>query len=310
MEASQEKVSVARLSVYSNSSLVILKVVVGILTGSVAIMSEAIHSGIDLLAALIARYSVKKSAEPADNEHRYGHGKYENLSGMIEGSLIFVAAVWIIYESVKRFFEEFELMALGAGMAVMALSAILNFFIARRIMKVAKKTESLALEADAYHLMTDVWTSAGVFAGLVIIQVTGFVKIDPAIALVVAAFITHAAYDITRRASEGLLDTSLPEEELKVIEGILKDHDSQFLNFHRLRTRKVGPERHVDLHLTVPRDMSVKEGHDFVDHLEQSIRKALPNTVIVVHIEPCNAKCEECKMAPNNNVFAGSGKTP
>ena len=305
MDAAQEKIAVARLSVYSNSSLVVMKLLVGILMGSVAVLSEALHSGIDLLAAFIARYSVKMSAEPADKEHRYGHGKYENLSGMVEGALIFVAAAGIIYEAGLRLFGDFEVELLTAGMVVMGVSAIVNFLVSRKLMVVARRTDSLALEADAYHLKTDVWTSAGVFVALALIQITDIHLLDPAVAMVVAAFIIHAAYDITRRSAEGLVDKSLPEAEMRLIERIIKEHESNILNFHKLRARKMGSERQIDLHMIVPRNLSVKEGHDLVDHLEHDIRTELPKSVIVVHIEPCDANCERCKMNPPDKPFRG-----
>ena len=304
MDAAQEKIAVARLSVYSNTSLVVLKVIVGILMWSVAVLSEAIHSGIDLIAALIARYSVKKSAEPADKEHRYGHGKFENLSGMIEGALIFVAAAGIIYVAVQRLFGDYEVELLPAGMLVMGVSAVLNFLVARKLSEVAKRTDSLALEADAYHLKTDVWTSAGVFVALALIQVTDIHVIDPAVAMIVAMFIIHAAYDITKRSAEGLVDKSLPEAEIKLVELIISEHKSEILNYHKLRARKMGSERQIDLHMIVPRNLSIKEGHDLVDKLEQDIKKALPHTITVVHIEPCDANCESCKMSPPGRVLS------
>lgn len=298
MGAAEEKIAVAKLSVYSNSSLVALKLIAGFLMGSVAVISEAIHSGIDLLAALIARYSVKKSAEPADKDHRYGHGKYENLSGMIEGALIFVAAAGIIYEAIQRLLVPFQVELLTAGMVIMAFSAILNYMVSAKLSKVAKSTDSLALEADAYHLKTDVWTSVGVFIALVLIQVTGENLLDPTVAIIVAGFIIHAAYDITRRSTEGLLDRSLPEDEIRLIETVINEHKSDILSFHKLRARKMGSERQVDVHMIVPRNLSVKEGHDLVDHLERDIRKELPHTVVVIHMEPCDANCERCRMTP------------
>ncbi|MCU0852663.1 MAG: cation diffusion facilitator family transporter [Thermoplasmata archaeon] len=290
--------AVAKLSVYSNTALVVLKVVVGLMMGSVAVLSEAIHSGIDLLAALIARYSVKMSAEPADKDHRYGHGKYENLSGAIEGALIFVAAAWIIYEALNKLFDPEPIEIIYAGIAVMGVSAVLNYLVSRRLSKVAKKTDSLALEADAYHLTTDVWTSVGVFIALVLIWATGIAWLDPLVALVVAAFIIHAAYDITTRSTHGLLDRSLPEAEIKLIERIIKGRETAVLNFHKLRARKMGSERQIDVHMVVPRNLSVKEGHDLVSDLEKEIKKELPGSVIVIHIEPCDANCARCRMTP------------
>jgi cation diffusion facilitator family transporter len=300
MDANEEKVAVARLSVYSNSTLVALKLAVGTVMGSVAVISEAIHSGLDLVAALIARYSVKKSAEPADKEHRFGHGKFENLSGMIEGALILVAATWIIYEATRRLVGMSEVEMLEAGMAVMAISAILNFVVSRKLMKVAKKTESLALEADAYHLTTDVWTSLGVFVALGLIEVTGFRLLDPAIAIVVAAFIVRAALDITRRSTEGLLDKSLPESEHKAIERILDEHLGEFINYHDLRTRKAGSERHIDLHVAVPKNWSIQKVDQLAQHLESDIKSKLPRSVVMIRSEPCNLRCDECALEPTN----------
>jgi len=301
----QEKAAVAKLSVISNSVLVVLKLVVGILMGSVAVISEAVHSGMDLLAALMARFSVLKSAEPADREHHYGHGKYENLSGMVEGALIFVAAGWILYEAGRRLFgEEAEVGMLAAGMAVMAVSTLLNLYVGTRLKRVAKRTDSLALEADAYHLLTDVWTSASVIVALVLIQFTGYHWLDPLVAIVVALFILRAAFDITKRSIEGLLDKTLPEPELRAIELIIRKRESELLNFHRLRARKTGADRQIDLHLVVPRYQSVKQSHDLVDILEKDICTALPNTSVVIHIEPCDARCEKCKMAPRDQSGA------
>lgn len=299
MDRGQEKIAIARLSVYSNTTLVVLKVVSGTLMGSVAVISEAIHSGIDLVAALMARYSVKKSAEPADKEHMYGHGKYENLSGMVEGALIFVAAAFIIYEASLKFIEAPQVKILYIGMAIMAFSAVLNYYVSRRLAAVARKTDSLALEADAYHLRTDVWTSVGVFAALGLIQLTGLRFFDPMVAMIVAVFIIHAAYDIATRSAEGLLDRSLPEAEMKLIEQAVRGHGGKVLSFHKLRTRKMGSERQIDLHVVVPMNMSIKDGHSLVEELEADIKRALPESIIVVHIEPCDENCEICRMIPN-----------
>ncbi len=303
MEAAEKKIAVARLSVWSNSFLVALKLVAGLLMGSVGVLSEAIHSGMDLVAALVARYSVKRSAEPADQDHAYGHGKFECLSGFFEGVLIFIAAAIIVYEAARRLFGESEVEYLGAGMAVMAVSAVVNVYVSRKLLRVAKETDSLALEADAYHLMTDVWTSAGVLVALGVILVTGWQFVDPVIAIVVAALIFRAAYDITKRSCDGLLDKSLPEHEMRTLEVVMSRHSSHFIDYHRLRTRKMGAERQVDLHVTVPSEMSVSESHSLVEQLEREVREALPGSTVVVHVEPCGRECESCKMAERERVF-------
>jgi cation diffusion facilitator family transporter len=312
MDRTQEKIAIAKLSVYSNSALVALKLVSGFLMGSVAVWSEAIHSGIDLVAALMARYSVQKSGEPADKDHRYGHGKFENLSGMLEGALIFGVAAWIIYQGALKFIHPSEVKIIYVGMAIMGFSAILNYYVSRRLAAVAKKTDSLALEADAYHLRTDVWTSAGVFIALGLIQLLGaeYGWLDPAVAMVVAMFIIHAAYDITTRSTEGLLDKSLPEAEMKLIEQVVKSYGGNVLNFHKLRARKMGSERQIDLHLVVPMNLSIKDGHSLVEELERDIKKELPGSIIIVHIEPCDENCERCRMVPNLSPIKGRKGPP
>jgi cation diffusion facilitator family transporter len=308
MDAADKKIAVARLSVWSNSFLVVLKLVVGLMMGSVSVLSEAIHSGMDLVAALIAKYSVKRSAEPADSDHTYGHGKFENLSGFVEGALIFVAAAIIVYEAGKRLFDATDVEMLGAGMAVMAVSTCVNIVVSRKLFRVARETESLALEADAYHLMTDVWTSAGVLVALGVIFVTGWQFVDPVVAMIVAAMIFRAAYDITKRSCDGLLDKSLPQHEMRVLEEIMKRHEVHFVDYHRLRTRKIGAERQVDLHVTVPSGMSVSESHDIVERFEMEVKDALPGSTVVVHVEPCRKDCESCKMSEAEDAIFRSKK--
>lgn len=306
MDAASEKIAVAKLSVYSNTALVVAKLIAGIMMMSVAVISEALHSSIDLVAAMIARFSVKRSAEPADEDHRFGHGKFENMSGMIEGALIFVAAAVIIYEASKRLLDPMDVGFLTGGMVVMGLSIVLNVLVSRKLMDVAKRTDSLALEADALHLKTDVWTSVGVFVALGIMMVTGWRIIDPIIALFVAVFIIRAAYEITTRSSHGLLDVSLPDSEIKEIERIMNEHSNEYVNFHRLRARKTGSERQIDLHLTVPSNLSVKESHDLAEHLEEDIKSALPRTTTVIHVEPCDKECDKCRLREESNAFKGS----
>jgi len=201
--ANQVKRSTARLSILSNTALVIMKLTVGFAIGSVSIISEAIHSAIDLVAAVIAFISVKKSSEPPDREHTFGHGKFEDFSGLIEAVLIFIAAILIIREAALKLMGEGEELNMGmliAGIVVMFISATANWYVSGRLMKAAKATESIALEADAWHLRTDVYTSLGIFAGLVLIRLTGWKFLDPLFAIAVAVFIMKAAYDLTRRA--------------------------------------------------------------------------------------------------------------
>ena len=308
--AHAEITKVARLSIYSNTILLIMKLAVGFLLGSISVLSEALHSGIDLLAAVIANYSVRKAGKPADDIHKFGHGKFENLSGTIEALLITVAAIIILYEAGRKIFFENEVELngelIGVGIVIMGISALVNFYVSRKIMKVAKHAESIALEADAYHLTTDVYTSIGVFIGLVLIHFTGNPIFDPVLAIIVALMILKASYDLTKRSVSGIMDVKLSDDEEELIKSIIGEHYSDYAEFHNLRSRMSGAERFVDLHLVVPKNQPVIEAHDFCDHLEKDIKEKIPNLSILIHVEPCEADCEICRKLdvcklPNNS---------
>lgn len=292
------KEKTAHLSVASNTFLVAAKLVVGFAIGSVSIISEAIHSAIDLVAAMIAYFSVRQSARPPDECHTFGHGKYESISGLIEAILILVAAALIVNEALKNLLDGGETLnveGLGLGIAVMLLSAGINYYVSSRMMAVAKKTESIALESDAWHLRTDVYTSAGVVFGLLLIRLTGLVVLDSIIALVVAAIILRAAFGLIRRSLEDLVDRSLPAEEEARIREILDEHCTDVINFHRLRTRRSGPNRFVDLHIVVPRTATLEEAYGVVKHLETDVKREFPRTNVTIRVQPCTDEdCSEC----------------
>ncbi|VVB86111.1 Ferrous-iron efflux pump FieF [uncultured archaeon] len=295
--AHKEITKVARLSIYSNSFLLLIKIGAGIMMGSISVLSEALHTGIDLLAAGIANYSVRKAGEPADDEHRFGHGKFENVSGTVEAILIFVAAIIILYKASEKILhnEGVDYDLIGIGIVIMGISTIVNFYVSRKIMKVAKKAESIALEADAYHLTTDVYTSVGVFIGLILIWITKNPIFDPIIAIIVAIIILKASYDLTKRSVSGIMDVKLSNTEEELIKSIITEHYSDYAEFHDLRSRMSGAERFVDLHLVVPKNQPVGEAHDFCDHLEKDIKEKIPNLSILIHIEPCETDCDICR---------------
>jgi cation diffusion facilitator family transporter len=292
------KEQTARLSVLSNTGLVVMKFVIGFSIGSVSIISEAIHSSMDLIAAVIAFFSVRKSAEPPDAAHSFGHGKFEDISGLIEALLIFVAAILIIREAVTKLLgepgETFTPDLLFLGIAVMGVSALMNWYVSSRLMKVAKQSESIALESDAWHLRTDVYTSLGVMAGLVLIRLTGIAIFDPLFALGVAVVIMKAAYDLTVRSFSDLIDHSLPEEDNRRIVEIICEHASTYAGFHGLKTRRSGPEIFIEFHLVMPGEISVLQSHDFADHLEADLMLEYPRANVTIHIEPCNEGCTRC----------------
>jgi len=299
MDTQQRKVRVATLSVVSNATLTILKLIVGLFIGSVSIISEAIHSGVDLIAAVIALFSVKTANIPADADHPFGHGKIENISGTVEALLIFLAAGWIIFEAVKKLLYPEPIETIGWGVGVMLLSAVVNLGVSRMLFKVGRETDSIALQADAWHLRTDVYTSAGVMTGLALIWIAGRLYpgvnlnwLDPAAAIGVAALIIKAAWDLTRQAARDLLDVNLPPEEEAWIRQRIREHQPLIHGFHQLRTRKSGRFRFVECHLKVDPLMSVLSSHQITEDLAAAIEEKYPDTSVTIHVEPCDGRCE------------------
>jgi cation diffusion facilitator family transporter len=289
-----EKINAARLSIISNTSLVLVKLFIGILMGSVAVLSEAIHSGLDLVASIVAYYAVGKAGKPADERHPYGHGKWENVSGVVEALLILAAALYIMYEAILRFTKGTQVEHLGLGTAVMAVSAGVNWFMSGYLFQVAKKTHSIALEADALHLRADVYTSVGVLAGLALIAATNITRLDSVAAFAVALLIIKSSIDLTRDAMGDIFDKRLPPKEESRIKEIISRHEGGCIRFHRLRSRKSGSIRFVDLHLVVSRKWSIEEAHNLSDTIEKNILEVLPHTQVIIHIDPCNKSIEPC----------------
>ena len=278
------KVSIARLSIISNTLLIVMKLLAGLLSGSVSILSEAIHSSMDLIAAVIAFFSVRVSDNPPDSRHPYGHGKVENISGVIEALLIFIAAVWIIVEAVKKLFgERIKLDSIALGSIVMLISAIVNTIVSRRLYKVARATNSVALEADALHLKTDIYTSLGVAVGLGLIMATGINWLDPVIAILVALFIIREAYLLMTKAFTPLLDTAWSNNEIEELE---KRLDGLDVSYHDLRTRVAGNYRFVDIHIQIPEDVSVGSAHKYCDKIESELTSFYKNLTVTIHVEP------------------------
>jgi cation diffusion facilitator family transporter len=300
MDLQDSKVNVSRLTVLSNSALVVMKTSVGLLIGSVSIISEAIHSGVDLLASLLTTFSVSKSSIPADAQHPFGHGKVENISGTIEALLIFLAAVWIVYEAIRKLLNQEPIEYVSWGVGVMSISALVNMVVSRMLFKVARETDSVALAADAWHLRTDVYTSAGVMASLAVIWLghlisptTNLYWLDPVAAITVALFIMGAAYRLTLQSAQDLMDVKLPAEEEAWIRRLIMTQKPVIHGFHLLRTRKAGNYRFVDFHIKVDPSMSVEDSHKITDEFSKSIESHFLNTSVTVHIEPCDGRCDD-----------------
>lgn len=279
---------VAGLSILSNVILTLLKIVAGIISGSLSVISEAIHSISDFLASVLAFFSVMKSSEPADKDHPYGHGKYEDMSGFIEGILIIFAALFIIYEAVKKIIIGTSGVTENTlGIAVMFIAVIMNIFVSSLLFAVAKKSNSISLYADGEHLRTDVFSSLGVLIGLILIKITGYTVLDPIIALLVAAFIYRTGYTISKQALMRLLDYSLPNEDIEKIKEIVNEfHDSVTLKENSIKARQIGPSTDIDLILQFPSDTPICACHIICDEIEKRIQAVYLNSSISIHSEP------------------------
>lgn len=288
MESVREKKFAAVLSILSNTTLIIIKVIAGIISGSIGIISEAIHSGSDLLASIITFFSVSESSKPADYEHPFGHGKFEDLASFVEGLLIILAAFYIVYESIKKivFPHQVELNP-EIGILVMFVAVVANFFVSSYLFRVAKKTGSSALYADGEHLRTDIYSSLAVFIGLVLVKITQNNIYDPIIAIVVAIIIFDAGVKICDEAKNGLLDKSLSGKEIFKIKEIINNYlQNGVISLKSLRTRKSGLKKNIEIVLVVERTMHISTSHKLCDEIEEKIEEILQNTDITIHLEP------------------------
>jgi cation diffusion facilitator family transporter len=281
------KTRAAAVSIVSNSLLIALKIAAGLVTGSIAIITEAVHSSIDLIASLVAFFSVRKADEPADESHPYGHEKVENLAAAIEGMLILVGAGIILYEASRRLAEGAHVEKLGVGIAVIGFSAMANLAVSAYLQRRARITDSPALEGDAAHLRTDAYTSIGVLVALLLVEVTGELWIDPATAMVVAAAIVVAGVRIISRTSRVLVDEALPPEELDAVRGAIRDLDAvEVIGFHKLRARRAGSRRYIDLHVQFRDGTSLSRAHEVAHALQGEITGRLRGADVLIHLEP------------------------
>jgi len=298
-----KKKTAAAVSIFSNSFLIVLKIIVGLVTGSISIVSEALHSLVDLIASFLAFFSVMKSSEPADEDHPFGHGKYEDLAGFIEALLIIITAVYIVYVAAEKLIKSgvehhFET---DLGIVIMLFSCILNFIVSRYLFYTAKITDSIALQTDAEHLSMDIYSSAAILLGLFAVKITGLYILDPIFAIIVAALILRTGLSLTRKAANNLLDGALPasdKEEIKAILGSFKDRG--LLGIKSVKTSKSGSKRIIQLILFLPCKMSLLDGHMLCDEIEKSIEERFKNVSVIIHAEPnCinkeKEKCMECK---------------
>lgn len=288
MHINKKKKLVAGLSITSNVCLSLLKIIVGILSGSISIISEAIHSLSDLFASILTYFSVLKSSQPADKDHPYGHGKYEDMAGFIEGWLIIFASVFIIFEATRKIVFNIHMQSENLlGIGVMFIAVIMNIIVSSLLFRVAKESDSISLYADGEHLRTDVYSSLGVLLGLILIKMTGYSVLDPIIAILVAVFIFRAGCSISKKALSNLLDHALPSADIKHIEEIIKQYcDTVKLKRNSIKARQVGPTKDIDMILQFPEETTICACHKICDEIEDKIRKIYPECSISIHSEP------------------------
>jgi cation diffusion facilitator family transporter len=255
-------------------------------TGSVGLLSDAFESLVNLAAAVVALIALTAAARPEDEDHRYGHSKAEYFSSGFEGALIMLAAASILYASIRRLIEPRPIEQLTLGVGISVAASVVNLLVARVLFRAARRHQSITLEADAHHLMTDVWTSAGVVVGIWAASATGWQRLDPIVAIGVALNIVYAGVSILKRSLMGLLDTAIPDDLQHRVTDILVRHTSGGVRFHALRTRQAGAWRFIDFHVLVPGNWSVKRGHDLLERLEEEVREAVPNSTVFTHLEP------------------------
>jgi cation diffusion facilitator family transporter len=281
------KSGAAALSIASNALLIAIKLAAGAITGSIAILTEAVHSLIDLVASVVAFVSVRKADEPADADHPYGHEKVESLAATIEGLLILVGAGIIIYEATHRLVDGSEVESLGVGITVMGFSVVANLIVSTVLARQAKLHDSPALEGDASHLRADALTSAGVLLGLALVEITGNAAFDSITALAVAAAIVVAGIRIVRRSSGVLVDEALPDEEMDRIEAaIAAARTVEVAGYHKLRARRAGSRRYIDLHVQYCSGTSLERAHELAHAMRDSIEATIPRAEVLIHVEP------------------------
>ncbi len=281
--------------------LIVLKAIVAWLTGSISITAQAADSALDLFSIGVVFIAIRAAAKKADREHPFGHGKMEGVAAVVQAALILGAAFFIVSAAVQRIINETPLEIAEAGIAVMLISVVVSILLSRHLRRISRNTDSTALEALAQNINADIFSAAGVLLGLIAVRFTGLLIFDPVIALIMVIFILRSGFLVLRRSFYELTDRSLPAAEQTLLENILAEHRHYFAGYHRVRSRRAGSQRFIDLHMVVHRDASVATAHELCDHLEQDIKHKLPNCSIVIHVEPCRKNdCPQCQLLECN----------
>jgi cation diffusion facilitator family transporter len=276
--------------------LILLKIIAGWISGSISVFAQAADSFLDLFAGLVTFFAVRIATKPADEEHPFGHGKVEDMAGVVQGILIFIAAGLIVYSAVLRIINRTPIELPEVGMGAMVVSMVASILLSRHLLKVSRATSSVVLEANARNITADIYSTAAVLLGLIAVRITGLNILDPIIAIGIAIYIAKIAYDAISKPLLGLVDASLPRSEQAVIKSCLAEQGNQIVGFHELRTRRSGNQRYIDIHLVMAKGISIEKAHQVCDFLEADIRSKLPRTSVTIHVEPCDGKCKECSV--------------
>ena len=293
------KEGVAKLSIFAVSLLIVMKVAASIVTGSIAIRADAIHSAIDLFGVIVGYIGIRIASKPPDERHPFGHGKAENIAGVVIAGLIFVAAVTIAYQAVSRLITGATVELVTIGIYVTAAAIAINGIVSWYALRVARSTDSVALEATARDMFADVLSSGAVLVGLILVRLTEIAMLDPIVALLVAAIIIRTAYLTMKKSFGGLMDIRLPRAEEDEIIACIREHSDLIAGFHKIRTRKAGSQRYIDFHLVVSKHISVEQAHQLCDKIELEIENRLSETSVTIHVEPCDGKCKQCSTSPD-----------
>jgi cation diffusion facilitator family transporter len=293
------KEGAAKLSIFAVSLLIAMKVAASIVTGSIAIRADAIHSAIDLFGVIVGYIGIRISTKPPDERHPFGHGKAENIAGVVIAGLIFIAAGTIAYQAISRLISGAAVELVTIGIYVTAAALAINLAVSWYALRVARATDSLALEATARDMFADVLSSGAVLVGLILVRLTGIAILDPIVALLVAAIIIRTAYLTMKKSFGGLMDIKLPQAEEDEIIACIREHSDLIAGFHNIRTRKAGSQRYIDFHLVVSKHLSVEQAHQLCDKIELEIENRLSDTSVTIHVEPCDGNCEQCSTSPD-----------
>ena len=300
---SSKKLAAARLSVATALGLAVLKLVTGLLTGSLAVLTSAIDSLLDILMSGINMMAIKHAEQPADEQHPYGHGKFETLATIFQSFVIAVSGGWIIYEAIQRMIEESPLKQTGIGIIVMLISTVASYLLSRHLRRVAKATDSSALEADSLHFSMDVFTNTALLVALILMSQFNLPWLDPVMSILVAVYILVESLKLLRHGLRDILDEQLPNEIRQEIESLIEDHKHELFGYHNLRTRRAGSQKMIDFHLTVCKHLSVEEAHDITDYIEDKIEEKMIGTDVTIHVEPCRKhNCPGRQSCPAQSI--------